>query len=138
MNNLGLALDEIINSNLGTTYSKLPNQTTDSQAKSGAQKIVQAIKTAKDAILAATKDGTDSARVWEALMVDGIAPAMNFLAYDRGGSGDVDLRVKRGTNPPTFEINLGDGSYVDFDPSKPAHAEIANQIYGGKAPKAAA
>ena len=137
MTNLQMALDTIINNNIGTQFTKLPNQTSDPQAKAGAQKIVQAIVAARDAILMAAKDGTDSAAAWEDLMIDGVAPAMNFAAYDAGGSGDVDIRAKRG-DPNTLEISLGDGRYVAYDSNNPEHAEVAKQLFGGKQPGAAA
>jgi hypothetical protein len=102
--------------------------TSDAQAKAGAQKIVLAISTARDAILNAAKEGTDVGAAWKDLMTDGIAPALNFQAFDRGSGGDIDLRVKRNSMPPTFEINLGNGTYVEFDRTNPKHAEVATML----------
>lgn len=130
MDNLEAGLDAVINKSFGASgsYTQLPNMTSDEQAKAGAQKIVLAISTAKNAILDAAKEGTDASAAWQDLMTDGIAPAMNFLSYDRGAGGDIDLRVKRGSMPPTFEVNLGNGSYVPFDRTDPKHAQVATML----------
>ena len=135
MDNLQTQLDAIINKNIGArgSYTQLPNMTSDEQAKAGAQQIVLAITTARNAILDAAKEGTDVGAAWEDLMTNGIAPAMNFMAYDSGAGGEVEVRVKPGSSPPTFEINLGNGSFVPFDSTNPKHKEIARMLGMGTA-----
>ena len=134
MTNLRSELDAIINKNIGMDFTNLGKYSADEQAKAGAEKIVQAIAVARDAILTAAKDGTDSAAAWEDLMIDGIAPAMNARAFDTGSGGsNVDIRVKRGSNPMSFEIDLGDGRYVDYDESNPAHKKVGSGLVSGKA-----
>jgi hypothetical protein len=132
MDNLEAQLVAIINKNIGSrgSYTQLPNMTNDEQAKDGATEIVMIINAAKDAILKAAKEGTDAGPAWNNLMT-GVAQAMTFQAFDAGSSGDVDLRVKRGSVPTTFEINLGNGSYVDFDKTNPKHAEVAKMLNPG-------
>ena len=129
MDNLEAQLIGLINKNIGSrgSYTQLPNMTNDEQAKDGATEIVMIINAAKDAILKAAKEGTDASPAWNNLMT-GIAQAMTFQAFDTGGAGDVDLRVKRGSMPTTFEINLGNGTYVDFDKTNPRHAEVAKML----------
>ena len=132
MENLEAQLVAIINRNIGSrgSYTQLPNMTNDEQAKKGATEIVMIINAAKDAILKAAKEGTDAGPAWNNIMT-GVAQAMTFQAFDTGGGGDIDLRVKRGSMPPTFEINLGNGTYVDFDKTNPRHAEVAKMLSPG-------
>jgi hypothetical protein len=132
MDNLEAQLVAIINRNIGSrgSYTQLPNMTNDEQAKKGATEIVMIINAAKDAILKAAKEGTDAGPAWNNIMT-GVAQAMTFQAFDTGGGGDIDLRVKRGSMPPTFEINLGNGTYVDFDKTNPRHAEVAKMLSPG-------
>ena len=132
MDNLEAQLIGLINKNIGSrgSYTQLPNMTNDEQAKAGATEIVMIINAAKDAILKAAKEGTDAGPAWNNLMT-GVAQAMTFQAFDTGGGGDIDLRVKRGSIPTTFEINLGNGTYVDFDKTNPRHAEVAKMLSPG-------
>jgi hypothetical protein len=132
MDNLEAQLIGLINKNIGSrgSYTQLPNMTNDEQAKNGATEIVMIINTAKDAILKAAKEGTDAGPAWNNLMT-AVAQAMTFQAFDTGGGGDIDLRVKRGSIPTTFEINLGNGTYVDFDKTNPRHAEVAKMLSPG-------
>ena len=134
IDNLEAQLVGLINTNIGSrgSYTQLPNMTSNEQAKKGATEIVMVISAAKDAILKAAKDGTDAGPAWNNLMT-GVGQAMTFQAFDAGSSGDIDIRVKRGSMPPTFEINFGNGSYVDFDKTNPKHAEVATML-GMKAP----
>jgi hypothetical protein len=134
MDNLEAQLVGLINTNIGLrgSYIQLPNMTNNEQAKKGATEIVIGIDTAKDAILKAAKDGTDAGTAWNNLMT-GVGQAMTFQAFDTGSGGDIDIRVKRGSMPPTFEINFGNGSYVDFNKNDPKHAEVATML-GMKAP----
>ena len=134
MDNLEAQLVGLINTNVGSrgSYTQLPNMTNDKQAKNGATEVVMMINAAKDAILKAAKDGTDAGPAWNNLMT-GVGQAMTFQAFDTGASGDIDIRVKRGSMPPTFEINFGNGSYVDFNKNNPKHAQVATML-GMKAP----
>ena len=138
MANLETQLVAIINQNIGSrgSYTQLPNMTNDEQAKNGATEIVMVITAAKDAILKAATEGTDTGPAWDNLMT-GVAQAMTFQAFDAGGSGDIDIRAKRG-DPNTLEINMGDGRYVAYDSNNPKHVEVAKQLFGGKLPGAAA
>jgi hypothetical protein len=141
MDNLQSALDTIINKNIGAqvSYTQLPNMTSDGQAKAGAQKIVLAISTARDAILNAAKEGTDAGPAWQDLMTDGIAPAMNFQAFDRGGySGTGGVKVTPGQAatrptglpyPDDYEINLGQG-WVTRDFNNPQHMAFLRKQAG--------
>ena len=132
LDNLEAQLVGLINKNVGSrgSYTQLPNMTNDEQAKAGATEIVMIINTAKDEILKAAKEGTDAGKAWDNL-ITGIAQSMTFQAFDTGGGGDIDLRVKRGSVPTTFEINLGNGTYVDFDKTNPKHAEVAKMLNPG-------
>ena len=103
----------------------------DPVAKQAAMEITTAINTNIQAIFDATVNGAGTNVVNSAfveLVKDGIAPAQNTLAYDRGSQSDVDIRVKRGSMPPTFEIDLGNGSYAPFDNSNPKHQEAAKML----------
>jgi hypothetical protein len=141
MDNLQSALDTIINKNIGAqvSYTQLPHMTSDGQAKAGAQKIVLAINTARDAILNAAKEGTDAGPAWQDLMTDGIAPAMNFQAFDRGGYGSTGgVRISPGQAatrptglpyPDDYEINLGQG-WVTRDFENPQHMAFLRKQAG--------
>ena len=133
MSNLEAQLVGLINTNIGSrgSYTQLPNMTNDEQAKKGATEVVMVINAAKDAILKAATEGTDAGPAWDNLMT-GVAQAMTFQAFDAGGGGDIDIRVKRGSNPRTYEINLGNGTFVDYNDSNPAHKKIASELFGGK------
>jgi hypothetical protein len=103
----------------------------DPVAKQAAQEITTAINTNIQAIFSATVDGAGTNVVnsaFEELVKNGIAPAQNTLAYDRGSQSDIDIRVKRGSMPPTFEIDLGNGSYAPFDSTNPKHQEAAKML----------
>jgi hypothetical protein len=103
----------------------------DPVAKQAAQEITTAISKNIEAIFSATVDGTGTNVVNSAfveLVKDGIAPAQNTLAYDRGSSNEVDIRVKRGSMPPAFEIDLGNGVYAPFDKTNPQHQEAAKML----------
>jgi hypothetical protein len=103
----------------------------DPVAKQAAQEITTAINTNIQAIFSATVDGAGTNVVNSAfveLVKDGIAPAQNTLAYDRGSQSDIDIRVKRGSMPPAFEIDLGNGSYAPFDSTNPKHQEAAKTL----------
>jgi histone H3/H4 len=103
----------------------------DPVAKQAAQEITTAISTNIEAIYRATVDGAGTNAVNSAfveLVKDGIAPAQNTLAYDRGSQSEVDVRVKRGSMPPEIEIDLGNGAYVPFDKTNPKHVEAAKML----------
>ena len=103
----------------------------DPVAQNAAMKIATAINTNIQAIFDATVNGAGTNAVNSAfveLVKDGIAPAQNTLAYDRGSQSEVDIRVKRGSMPPTFEIDLGNGSYAPFDKTNPKHQEAAKML----------
>jgi hypothetical protein len=103
----------------------------DPVVKQAAQEITTAINKNIQAIFSATVDGAGTNVVNSAfveLVKDGIAPAQNLLAYDRGSHSEVDIRVKRGSMPPAFEVDLGNGSYVPFDKTNPKHVEAAKTL----------
>jgi hypothetical protein len=115
--------------NSSFSYQNLPRMVGDDPvAKQAALEIATAINTNIQAIFDATVNGAGTNAIKSAfveLVKDGIAPAQNSLAYDRGSQSDVDIRVKRGSMPPTFEIDLGNGTYVPFDRTNPRHVEAA-------------
>jgi hypothetical protein len=104
---------------------------TDPVAQGRARATIDNISQAADQIFKATMDpaaGINTAQAWQSLMQDGVAPAQNMIAYDAGGRDDPDIRVKRGSVPTTFEIDVGNGTYVDFDKTNPTHAAIATKL----------
>lgn len=133
LDSLKVQLDRLISQSINPqasfNYTQLPQYAgTDPVAKGSAIEVVRDLETISSEIYNATVQGEDTSDIWQKLVTNGIAPAQNVMAYDKSSGGDIDLRVKRGSMPITFEINLGNGTYVDFDRTNPKHLEVAKML----------
>ena len=121
-------LEDLVNKMIGrggANYKTLANNIANPTQKLMAEKIVAAIDKSVDAIYTATLQNTDpgvTANLFTQLVGLGILPAQNILAYDMGrGTGRSSVRAKPRGAENEFEVDLGDGVYVPYDPKNPTH-----------------
>ena len=114
----------------GFDYENLASTVEDPVIKKGLQKIVAKLNQYSSAIFDATVMGIDPKKLsldWQQLVGDGILPAQNARAYDRGTARKTaDLRWQ-GPGENDFIINLG-GGWVKFDPKNREHAAVAEKM----------
>ena len=109
-------------------YKNLPTQVgQDPTTKAQAMQVVQDIDSAVDAIFQGTMNKSANVQqAWQSLGRDGIAPAQAITIRDAGqGTGRTSIRAKPGGTETEFEIDLGDGVYVPYDPKNPIHKKAA-------------
>ena len=130
-NSLKAQLIALVNSVIfpyGGQYKNLPNTVgQDLDTKAQAMQVVQDIDSAVDAIFQGTMDKSANVQqAWQSLGRDGIAPAQAIVIRDAGqGTGRTSIRAKPGGTETEFEIDLGDGVYVPYDPKNPIHKKAA-------------
>lgn len=115
-------------------YTTMANNIADEVAKAGIQEVIARINEYSEAIFKATVQGVDPKALvndWVKLVGDGILPAQNAMAYDRGAVANRKVRVYQ---DPTgkWVIDMGNGPEW-LDKSKPEHAKALEQMYGGQA-----
>lgn len=114
----------------GFDYSNMANNVEDATAKAGIQEIISRIDEYTESIFKATEAGVDPKNLtndWIQLVGNGILPAQNARAYDKGTAMKmVDFRWQ-GPGENDFIINLGSG-WVRFDPNNREHAAVANKM----------
>jgi hypothetical protein len=130
-NSLKAKLVSLVNSAIYPQYSQqyknLPTQVgQDSTTKAQAMQVVQDIDSAVDTIFQSTINKTTNVQqAWQSLGRDGIAPAQAIAIRDSGQTGRTSVRAKPGGTETEFEVDLGDGVYVPYDPKNPIHKKAA-------------
>lgn len=99
----------------------------DPTTKAQAMQVIQDIDSAVDAIFQGTMDKSANVQqAWQSLGRDGIAPAQAIAIRDTGqGTGRTSVRAKPGGTENEFEVDLGDGVYVPYDPKNSIHKKAA-------------
>jgi hypothetical protein len=120
--------------NAAFDYSTMANRVEDPVAKAGIQEVIARINEYIQAIYKSTVQGADPkalANDWIRLVGDGILPAQNAMAYDRGSAANRKVRVYQDPSGK-WVIDMGAGPEW-LDKSKPEHAKALEQMYGGGA-----
>lgn len=117
----------------GFDYANMANNIGDEVAKQGVQEVIARINEYSEAIFKATVLGIDPkvlANDWVKLVGDGILPAQNAMAYDRG----TTARKVRVYQDPSgkWVIDLGNGPEW-LDKTKREHKDALEKMYGGAA-----
>lgn len=132
-NSLKAKLVELVNSvifrNGGSQYKNLPNSVgEDPTTKAQAMQVVQDINSAVDTIFQGTMDkATNVQQAWTSLGRDGIAPAQAIVIRDAGLTGNTSVRAKAGGKEGEYEVDLGNGVFVPYDPKNPEHKKVAEK-----------
>ncbi len=117
----------------GFDYANMANRIEDPVAKAGIQEIVARINEYTQAIYKATVQGVDPkalANDWIRLVGDGILPAQNAMAYDRGAA--KKQRAPWKDPQGKWVIDIGKGPEY-LDKNKPEHKEALDKLYSGAA-----
>lgn len=115
-------------------YTTMANNIGDEVAKAGIQEVIARINEYLETIYKATVQGVDPKALvndWIKLVGDGILPAQNAMAYDRGAAANKKVRVYQDPSGKWI-IDMGTGPEW-LDKSKPEHAKALEQMYGGQA-----
>lgn len=117
----------------GFDYANMANNVGDPVAKAGIQEVIARINEYSEAIFNATVQGIDPkvmADNWIKLVGDGVLPAQNAAAYDKGSLARK-VRVYQETSGK-WVIDFGNGPEL-LDKTKPEHKEALEKMYGGAA-----
>lgn len=115
-------------------YSTMANNIEDPVTKAGIQEVIARINEYTQAIYKATVAGVDPkalANDWIKLVGDGILPAQNAMAYDRGTSANKKVRVYQDPSG-RWVIDLGAGPQW-LDKTNPQHKAALEKMQGGGA-----
>lgn len=130
---LKASLIELVNTVIfrypGQQYKNLPNSVgEDLTTKAQAMQVVQDIDKAVDTIFQGTMDKSANVQqAWTSLGTNGIAPAQAIAVRDAGTVGSSSVRAKPGGKEGEFEVDLGNGVFVPYDPKNPAHKKVAEK-----------
>jgi len=130
----------------GFDYTKLADSIGDiatpegQTTKAQAMQAIEDISLAIDNIFKAEIDpqaGVNKDQTWQNLVVNGIAPAQNIIAFDSGGDGSrAPIQPGQAATRPTgdpypndYEINLGKG-WVTRDFNNPQHMAFLRKQAG--------
>ena len=117
----------------GFDYANMANNVGDEVAKAGIQEVIARINEYSEAIFNATVQGIDPKAMadnWVKLVGDGVLPAQNAAAYDKGSV----FRIR----PPWQEngrwmIDIGNGPEALDKENNPKHKEALEKLYSGTA-----
>lgn len=120
--------------NAGFDYANMASNIGDPVAKQGVQEVIARINEYTEAIFNATVQGIDPKAMsnnWIKLVGDGVLPAQNAAAYDKGSVNRIRAPWKDSSGK--WVIDIGNGpEYLDKE-NNPKHKEALEKLYSGTA-----
>ena len=134
---LKVQLDQLISQSINPqtsfVYTQIPQYVGDDPtSRASANTVVRDLETISTEIYNATIEGNDTSQAWQKLVTNGIVPAQNVMAYDKGTNMSSKPRFGEDSLGRMI-ISIGGAPYELFLPDSNAkHKEIADQMLAGK------